>query len=86
MTCLHLVLVCSLLLNVGCLTDAGVFHDDGDVIGDNTTAAPHNGSAGNHVGIHVASWNFEHVQEPLVITFALLVAALCKVGTSYPVG
>ena len=34
---------------------------------------------GGH-GIHVAKWNFEHVKEPLIITVAVLIAGLCKMG------
>lgn len=36
--------------------------------------------SGSHVSIHVASWNFHHVQQPLIIAVFLLTAGIVKLG------
>jgi len=33
-----------------------------------------------HHGVHLASINFDYVKQPLVITFFLLIVAICKLG------
>ena len=53
---------------------------------DNITDPHYNTSHGHdihgngHHGIHVASWNYEYVKGPLVITMFMIITAICKLG------
>ena len=37
----------------------------------------------HHVGIHVASWNFDYVRQPFVITSFLILTAISKLCESF---
>ena len=56
-------------------------HSDHDGSHGNNTQhhGNHSESHGGH-GIHVASWNFQYVKEPILITMFLIVTAICKLG------
>ena len=46
-----------------------------------TNETEHHGHEGEkHHGIHLASWNFDHVQGPLIIAVFLLTAGIAKLG------
>ena len=50
-------------------SESNVTHEDGD---------GHHSK--EHVSIHVASWNFHHVESPLIISLFLLAAGIAKLG------
>jgi hypothetical protein len=51
-------------------------------LSDHSNASSHGndtGHGGEHVGIHVASWNFEYVELPLLVCLFILMVALSKI-------
>ncbi len=47
--------------------------------GNHSNDSGHGDQHGGH-GIHVASWNFEHVRQPFIISIFLIIVAVCKLG------
>ncbi|XP_013384035.1 Na(+)/H(+) exchanger beta isoform X2 [Lingula anatina] len=72
--------------------DLGLLHGTNDPhfidIGDSNDSSHHGNHSvhstdhptHSHEGIHVASWNFDYVKAPLVITLFITVAGFCKLG------
>ena len=60
-------------------------NDTGDHHGNDTGGDHGNGTGGHgskhHAGIHLASWNFEYVREPLIITVFVIATIISKLGT-----